>query len=94
MKHFVKRLIEKAVAIVALAVMGGIFFGIHKLLQLVFSLKLKEIDPYTVVVTLVGCCIVSLIGEFLGWIYRKAKGGKKAKKKKNDDEDEKEDEFL
>ena len=97
MKHFFKRLLEKVVAIVALAVIGGIFFGMHKLLQLVFSLKLKEIAPYTFVVTLVGCCIVSLLADLLSWAYRKArdkKGDNQKKKSKKEDDDEEEDDLL
>lgn len=94
MKQWTKRLIFKAVAAVVAAAIAGVMFGIVKFLSWVFSLIPKtsqKLDPYSVVLTIVVCFVISILGELVGWIWKKIRRKKKGTKEKKEDDDDDDD---
>lgn len=97
MKQWLKRLGYKAVAAVVVAAVGLVLFGVGKFLGWIFSLIPKtsqNLDPYSVVITVLVCAVISLLGEVVSWIWKKNRRNKfpriSRRKRKNDDDDEEE----
>ncbi|MBO5478343.1 MAG: hypothetical protein J6A04_01285 [Clostridia bacterium] len=95
MKQWTKRLIYKVVAAVLTAAVGLVLCGIAALLSWIFRLipkTTKSLDPYSVVITILACFIISLLGELVGWIWKKIRKNRKPRRRKDEEDDEDEDE--
>lgn len=87
MRNYFKRVLQKVVAIVVVVAIGAILFGLSKLLGWLGTLvpKMGKLDIYTIIMTVLICFLISLLGEVVGWIWRKVR---KADNNDGDDDDD------